>query len=177
MEKVSFGNNALKFGLFLAAFNIVLTLVYYIFDINMFEYSTMAASFVFGILFVVSFFVFGIKSYRKNSLDGVITFGQAFMQGLAIGLIGYAIIAVFNYIFNAFIAPEYMANQLEGFAEFMESTGAPDEAIDQAISDFEESLPPMKQLLSTIKSGAVMTVLFSLIVAASVKKDTTQPKI
>ena len=177
MEKITFGNNALKFGLYLAAFNIVLTLVYYIFDISMFDYSTMIANFVFGILFVVSFFVFGIKSYRQNALDGIINFKQAFLQGLAIGVVAYAVIAVFNYVFNAFIAPEFMANQLEGFAEFMENTGAPDETIDAAISDFEENLPPVNQLLSTLKSGGIMTVIFSLIVAASVKKDTTQPKI
>ena len=177
MKKNTFGNNALNFGLYLAIFNIVLTLVYYIFDISMFDYSTMIANFVFGILFVVSFFVFGVKSYRQNSLDGVITFGQAFMQGLAIGVVGYAVIAIFNYVFNAFIAPEFMANQLEGFAEFMENTGAPDEAIDAAISEFEKNLPPVKQLWSTLKSGGIMTVIFSLIVAASVKKDTTQPKV
>lgn len=177
MEKVTFGNNALKFGLFLAAFNIVLTLVYYIFDINMFEYSTMAASFVFGILFIISFFVFGVKSYRQNTLEGVINFKQAFLQGLAIGLIGYVIIAIFNFIFNTYIAPEYMVNQLEGFTEFMEGLGIPDEALDEAIKDFEENLDPINQLMSSIKQGAIMTVLFSLIVAASVKKDTTQPKI
>ncbi len=177
MEKVSFGNNALKFGLFLAAFNIVLTLVYYIFDINLFQYSTMIANFVFGILFVVAFFIFGIKSYRNNALDGIINFKQAFLQGLTIGLIGYIIIAIFNYIFNAFIAPEYMINQLEGFTEFMEGVGAPDDAIEAAIKEFEENLDPIKQLLSSLKSGIIMTVIFSLIVAASVKKDTTQPKI
>lgn len=177
MEKVSFGNNALKFGLFISAFSIVLTLIYYIFDVELFSWSSMAGNIIVGLLVIVSFFVFGVKSYRDKALGGVITFGQAFLQALAIGVIGYVIIGIFNYVFYAFIAPEYLNTQLEGFTAFMESFNMPEEALEKALSDFEAKMTPMKQLISAIQSGAIMSIIVGLIVAASIKKDTTQGNI
>lgn len=177
MEKVSFINNALKYGLIISAFNIVLTLLYYVLDIEMFSFTFIALNLTLGLLIIIGFFIFGIRNYREKGLDGKITFGQAFLQGLSIGIIGYAIIAAFTYIFHAFIAPEYMAAQMDGFIMFMESMGIPDEALDEAVSDFEENLPPINQFLSVLKSGGIMTIIFSVIIAASVKKDTTEAKI
>ena len=177
MEKITFGNNALKFGLIIAIFSIILTLVSYVLDIEVFSFSFIALNLILGLAILIGSFVFGIKNYREKSLDGKITFGQAFLQGLAIGAIGYGIIAIFTYVFHAFIAPEYMAGQLDGLIAFMEGMGVPDSALDEAIADFEEKLPPIKQLISAVQTGGIMTVIFSLIVAASVKKDTTQPKI
>jgi len=177
MDNVSFGSNALKFGLFIGIANMVLTLMFYIFNIDLFSYTSMAMNFILSLGIIISFFVFGVKSYRQNALGGKITFMQAFTQGLLIGVIGYAIIGVFNYIFNAYIAPEYMAQQLNGFIEFMEGFNLPDEVFDQAISDFEENLPPMKQLLSSLKSGTIMSLVVSLIVGLSIKKDTTETQI
>ncbi|MCK5776990.1 MAG: DUF4199 domain-containing protein [Bacteroidales bacterium] len=177
MEKNTFGNNALMYGLIIAIFNIVLTLVYYVLDIEMFSYSFIALNLTLGLAILIGVFVFGIKNYREKILDGRITFGQAFLQGLAIGAIGYGIIAIFTYVFHAFIAPEYMAGQMDSFIAFMEGMEVPDSILDEAVAEFEENLPPIKQLISAVKTGGIMTVIFSLIVAASVKKDTTQPKI
>ena len=177
MDNVSFGSNAVKFGLFIGVFNIILTLLYYVFNIDIFSYTFMGLNIVLGFGIVISFFVFGVKSYRQKALGGKITFMQAFTQGLAIGIVGYTIIGAFNYIFNAYIAPEYMAQQLDGFIEFMEGFNLPDEAFDQAIADFEDSMPPMSQLLSSLKSGAIMSLIVSLIVGLAIKKDTTETQI
>ena len=177
MDNVNFGSNAVKFGLFIGIFNIVLTLLFYVFNIDVFSYTFIGLNIVFGLGIVVSFFVFGVKSYRQKALAGKITFWQAFAQGLAIGIIGYAIIGAFSYIFNAYIAPEYMAQQLDGFIEFMEGFNLPDEAFDQAISEFENNMSPMSQLLSNLKSGAIMSLIVSLIVGFAIKKDTTETQI
>ncbi len=177
MGKVSFVNNAIKYGLIIAIFNIILTLLYYVLDIEMFSFSFIALNLTLGLAILVGIFIFGIKNYRENGLDGKITFGQAFLQGLTIGIVGYAVIAVFTYVFHAFIAPEYMAAQMDGFIAFMEGMGIPDEALDEAVAEFEKNLPPMNQLISALKSGGIMTIIFSLIVAASVKKDTTETQI
>ncbi|OYT15960.1 MAG: hypothetical protein B7C24_10230 [Bacteroidetes bacterium 4572_77] len=171
MKNVSFGSNAFKFGLLLSIFNIVLTLVYYIFDFEVFNLSFIITNLLLSTVIVGTFFVFGIKSYRDNLLNGVITYGQAVIQSLVIGIIAYAIIAVFNFIFYSYIAPEYLADQLDGFIAFMESFNLPAEAMDDAVEEFENNLTPVKQMLSMIKSGAIFTIVVSLIAAAIVKKD------
>ena len=177
MGKVSFINNALKYGLIISVINIVLTLVYYVLDVEMFSFSFIAFNLTLGIAIIVGVFLVGVKAYRTNGLEGKITFGQAFAQGLTIGVIGYGIVAIFTYIFHAYIAPDYMAAQMDSFIAFMEGMGAPDEAVDAAVSDFEKNLPPFKQFLSTLKSGAVMSIIISVIIAAVVKKDTTETQI
>ena len=177
MEKVSFANNAIKYGLFISLITIISTFVYYIFDIEMFNTTAMIGSMVFGLFIIILLFVIGIKKYRENGLGGKITFGQAFLQGLAIGIIGYAIIAIFNYVFNAFIAPEWGPNQVEGFYNMMEGFGLPDEALDQAVEDFQEQMTPIGMAINALQSGAIMSIIVSLIVAASIKKDTTQAEI
>lgn len=177
MEKVSFGSNAVKYGLIISAISIVTALIYYIFDIEMFNTTAMIGNMVFGLFVIVGAFIIGIKNFRNNGLAGKITFGQAFLQGAAIGIIGYAIVAIFNYVFYAFIAPEYGPNQVEGFYNMMEGFGLPDEALDVAVEDFKETMTPVGMLLSSLKSGAIMSLIVSLIVAASIKKDTTESEI
>lgn len=177
MEKVSFGSNAIKYGLIISVISILVSLIYYIFDIEMFNTMSMIGNLVIGLLVGVLVFIFGIKDFRNNGLGGKITFGQAFLQGLTIGIIGYAIIAIYNYVFNAFIAPEWGPNQVEGFYNWMESFGMPDAALDEAVEEFKESMTPIGMTLSTLKSGAFMSIVVSLIVAASIKKDTTQTEI
>jgi len=177
MNKISFVNNAVKFGLFLASFSIILSLVYYILEVQMFTFSFIAGNIILGLLFVISFFIFGIRNYRAKGLDGKITFGQAFAQGLAIGIVGYLIIGAYNYIFNAYIAPEYAASQLDGFTQFMEKMNVPDETLDKAISDFQTNMQPFNQLKSALVSGGIMSLIISAIVAASIKKDTTEAEI
>lgn len=177
MEKVSFGNNAIKYGLIISVISILISLIYYIFDIEMFNTASMIGNMVIGLFVGVLIFIIGIKNFREKGLGGKITFGQAFLQGLTIGIIGYVIIAIYNYVFNAFIAPEWGPNQVEGFYNWMESFGLPDEALDQAVEDFQEQMTPIGMMLSSLKSGAFMSIIVSLIVAASIKKDTTQAEI
>lgn len=176
MKNDSFFGNALKFGLIISVFNILLAFVYYIFEVQMFSFGFIAANIIVGLLIVVGVFLIGIKSYRTG-LGGVITFMQAFLQGLLIGVIAYVIIAVFNYVFYAFIAPEYAASQLDGFISFMEGFNLPDDVMDESIAKFKEGMTPIGQLKSGLQSGGIMSVIVSVILAASIKKDTTQAEI
>jgi hypothetical protein len=176
MEKSNFFGNAVKYGLIIAFFSILLSLVYYIFDVEIFQISFIISNLIISLGITITLFIFGVKSYRK-SLGGIIDFKQAFLQSLMIGLVAYTISAIYNFVFFGFIAPDYMSSQLDGFVEFMESFNMPEEALDKAIADFESKMAPMDQVWSGIKSGAIFTLILSLIVGLAIKKDTTQPEI
>lgn len=178
MKKVSFLGNAITYSLIISIFAIVLALVYYIFNIEMFSGASIASSLIIGLLILVGAFVFGVKNYREKALGGKITFWNAFLQAFTIGIFGYIVIAIFNYVFYAFIAPEYAAVQIDGFVSFMEGfAGMPEQAFDEAVADFESNMNPMGQMIQAIKSGAIMSLIVGLIVAASIKKDTNQAQI
>lgn len=177
MKKVSFVGNAFTYSLIISIFAILLTFVYYVFNIEIFSYTFIASSLIIGLLILVGAMLFGVKNYREKALGGKITFGKAFLQVFTIGIFGYAVISLFNYIFHAYIAPEYAAIQIEGFYNFMEGFGLPEEALDLAIAEFESKMTPMGQMIDGIKNGAVMSLIVGLIVAASIKKDTTEAEI
>lgn len=179
MKKVSFLGNAFTYSLIISLFSIILAIVYYVFAVEIFSYSFMAFSFISSLVFIVGAMLFGLKNYRENALGGVISFGNAFLQAFAIGILGFIVVAIFNYIFHAWIAPEYAASQMDGFVNFMEGFGAniPDEAFDEAIADFEDKMTPIGQFKSALINGGVMSLITGLILAASIKKDTTQAEI
>jgi hypothetical protein len=177
MKNVSFFNNAMKYALIISVFSIILSLIYYILEVEVFNWGFIAANFVISIVIIVGAFIFGVKNYRNNGLGGKITFGQAFLHSLVIGFIAYAIIAIYNYVFYAFIAPEYAASMTDSFITFMESMNIPEDILEQSIKDFEEQMTPMGQLLSGLKNGAVMSIIVALIVGLAIKKDTTQAEI
>ncbi len=177
MKNVSFFNNALKYALIISVFSIVLSLIYYILEVEIFNWGFIAANLVISIVIIVGAFLFGVKNYRNNGLGGKITFGQAFLQALVIGSIGYVIIALYNYVFYAFIAPEYAETMIDSFITFMEGMNIPDEILEESIKDFEDQMTPMGQLWSGLKNGAVMSIIVALIIGLAIKKDTTQAEI
>lgn len=177
MKKVSFFNNALKFGLYYAVFSIILTLVIYILDIKLYETFTSLSMLFFSLVFAIGFILYGIKTYRQNGLGGKITFGQAFGQGFVIGVIASLISVIFNYILYEFIDPGYLPNMMVEAVDYLESKGIPDEYLEPAIENMENSFSTMGQLKSGLIAGPVVSLIISLIVAAAVKKDTTTPEI
>jgi len=177
MKKVSFFNNAFKYALIISVFSIILSLIYYILEIEVFNFGFIAANLVISLLIIFGVMLYGIKNYRNNGLEGKITFGQAFLHGLVIGIIAFIITGIYNYIFYAFIAPEYANTMLDSFVNFMENMNVPDEILDKSVADFEKNMTPIGQLKGTLINGGVMSLIVSLILAAVIKKDTTQAEI
>ncbi len=172
-----FWQNVLKYGLIYALISIVITLVYYIFDVNIMSTSVSITTFVITFVILLAIFIISVKQYRNQGLDGKITFLRAFLHTLAIGVIGGVVIGLFNYIFYAYIAPEYLASQVEPFIEMMEKFNLPEEAMDEAISKFEESIQPLRMLRSQLTSSLILSAVIGLFIGVFIKKDITTPEI
>jgi len=69
----------------------------------------------------LSFVFFGIKHFRDQVNNGSVTFGKALLIGLAISLITAIAFGILDYIYVAYINPdfteEYYANSLERMQE------------------------------------------------------------
>lgn len=126
--------------------------------------------------FVISFvllFIFA-KNYRNKELGGYISFSEAFKFTMLVIVFSTLISLVYTYIFNAFIAPDYMENLMAVLQQktmnFMESKGVPEAQMEKALEKFEEIPTIWKSLRQTAVSGLIGGAIISLIVSAIVKK-------
>ena len=166
-------NYGILFGLLLIIYSVVL----YMFNIIPVGLSKLSLLLLIVNLAIYFFALwFFTKSYRNDILGGYIDYGKAFLFGLLIVAFSSILMAIYNYIFNAFIDPDYVqkvtdATQ-EWTREYMSSKGLPQAQIDITMEKFEsESLPtPLKSALQGILGGVIFGAIVSLITSAIVKK-------
>ena len=77
-------------------------------------YSSMAISLV--------FVFFGIKNYRDQENGGTISFGQALKVGMLITTFAALGFGIIDYIYTAYINPEFVQEYLEHFSKDLENT-------------------------------------------------------
>ncbi|HNS17959.1 MAG TPA: DUF4199 domain-containing protein [Bacteroidales bacterium] len=163
--------HSLIYGLILGALLIVVSLIYYILDVNMFGLGFIFLNLFIMLAVVIVVMLLGAKSFRDKYLGGKIDFKQCFFIGLIIGLVGFIISVLYNFIFMSYIEPGMME---ESVNQFIEKWGdkMTEEQLDDAINKMQSRLTPASQIRSGATSGIIMSVLFSLIVSLFVKKDT-----
>ena len=169
--KKSLFGSSLYYGLILGAILVVINLLYYILDVNMFNFGFAAVSLLISVAVVVLVLLIGINSYRDKSLGGEISFGTCFFSGLIMGLIGFIISALYSFVFYKYFEPDLLAESFEKFVEMMENMGLPDEQLDEVIRRSVDKFNPEAQLRSQMISGGAIAVIMSLIVSAFVKKQ------
>lgn len=166
--------NGIKFGLISAVISIVVTVLMYAIDINLF-----ANSFI-GIGMVVFYISLGIYvvSTTKKDMGGTINFKEAFTAFFIYCVIGIAIANIFNYILFNFIDPaakeQILDITIKKTVEFMEKFDTPKEAIKEAVVSLKEN---DQYSIANIIKGSAFSIIFSsivgLIVAAVMKSKTT----
>ena len=91
-----------------------------------------------GMILSFSLIFFGIRSYRNNFNEGVISFGKAFKIGLFIALIAstvYVITWLFLY-FN--VVPDFADKYCANLVENMRKCGASEIALNKKIEEMKE---------------------------------------
>ena len=126
------------------------------------------------VIILSSLFIFiGIKSYRDNYNNGIITFGKAFQVGIFITLISalmYTIVWEIVY-FN------FMNDLMDGYfaaeVERLKTSGASQEEINKSI-DFATSYKtnPLVNAAMTIVEPTTITVPMTLIASLVMKRKT-----
>lgn len=167
--------SSLTYGAYLGLISIFLSVV--IWAGGVIESMGIFGGIIIGLLsLVVSFIIVLLfaKAYRNKEMGGYITFGQAFQFTFLVIVFSTIISMIYTYIFNAFIAPDYMENLMAVMQEktmaYMEKVGAPEAQIDKAIAKLEEIPTIWKTLRQTALSGLIGGTIVALIVSAIVKK-------
>lgn len=174
--KPSLLKSAINGGLLLGLIQIIYSVIMYVFDIMPIGLSKMGIMFVISLLIYFFIIFYSSKSYRNNVLGGYISFGQAFVFGLLLAVFSAILFAIYNYIFNAFIDPDYSEKILSASKSwtesFMESKGVAEAQIEEAMDkiDAKGIVTPLKSVKQALIGGTVFGVIISLITAAIVKK-------
>ncbi|MES2864495.1 MAG: DUF4199 domain-containing protein [Bacteroidota bacterium] len=166
--------NGIKFGVISGIISIVVTVLMYAIDINLF-----ANSYI-GFGMVIFYLILGIYvvSTTKKEMGGVINFKEAFTAYFIYCVIGIVIANIFNYILFNFIDPAAKEQILEitikKTVEFMEKFDTPKEAMKEAIVSLKEN---DQYSIANIIKGSAFSIIFSsiigMIVAAIMKTKTT----
>jgi hypothetical protein len=175
-EKSSpFLKTALTYGVYLGLISILISVV--IWAGGIIESMGLFGGAIIGLFsFLISFILLWIfaRNYRNKECEGYISFMGAFKFTLLVIVISTVISVIYSYIFNAFIAPDYLENLMAVMQQktlaFMESKGVPEAQMDKAIEKFQEIPTIWKTLRQTALSGLIGGTIISLIVSVIVKK-------
>jgi len=128
----------------------------------------------FTVIILSSIFIFfGIKSYRDNYNDGVISFGKAFQVGILITLIS----ALMYVLVWEIIYFNFMNDMMDGYfaaeAEKMKASGASQEELQGAREmAIKYKTNPLYNAMFTIMEPTTITVPMTLIASLVMKRKT-----
>ncbi len=162
---------AAKYGLFLGLFMIVVTVIFYVINIEL------LAKWWLGIILFLVIIGVGIASSIKarKLLNGFISFKGAFSSYFTTVVVAVLLSSIFSIILFNVIDPEasdiIKERIIETSTQMMENFGAPQTEIDKAVAQMQEQ--NQFSVVSQLKSLAwqfLFYAIIGLIVALAIKK-------
>ncbi len=165
-SKPSWFNNALMYGIYTGIASIILSLLFFAFDVSKTSWINYLSTLV-----LIAGIVMATMHYRDKINGGLVTYGKAFLTGLIVSVVVGVISALYIYVHYGFID----VNGLDEIAAMSEQQmldmGMSDEMIDKqmAMSSKFMEMPIMNimALVGTVTWG----VIISLITSAILKKN------
>lgn len=178
MEKAksSVFKDTIKYGIMIGLISIIISVLLYIFDL-------VAISFwldiIIGLFNIVIYFIIMLvlmKKYRDKVLNGFMKYGRGIAFAAISGLYAAILVAIYTFLFNEVIDPDYQKNIMERMNEmkvdYLYQAGLPDDQIDKIIDEMQSQKIPSttKSALLSILGNMILILIVSLIAAAFAKK-------
>lgn len=159
---------ALYYGLITGVALIVLSLILYITNL----YMNRPLGYL-SMLLLVAGMVYGTFEYRKNYMNGFITYGQAFTLCFLIGLFTAVITAIYTFIFAEFIYPGFTQEILEKARQEMLNSGREmtDEQLEMAMEWTRKFTSPVMMAIMDLVTKVFFSVILALLAALFLKKE------
>jgi hypothetical protein len=164
--------NCLPYGLILGGILVVLSLLIYIADINMFSIWFGIVNFLVSVLLIpVTLVILGTNSLRiKLAPERKINYWQALLSCFIILFIGYFISVLYSYIFTHWIDTEYISHNIDKFRQMMQGYNVPENKIDEQVTKIEEGMGIIKQIITSTGICIVLSFILALIVRKKEKE-------
>jgi len=170
--KPGLGSYMLRYGLMIAALQIVLSLVLYLIDFNPFKPGSSIINLFLTLLISIVVLRAGLIKYRQVNFEGRISYGQLFIAGALILLVSSVVGSLFSYLFYQVYEPDLMMRYAQ---EMLDSYVGriPEQQFDMMEERIMKNLEPGRQLMSMLINIPVSSIVISAIVSLFIKKDTT----
>ena len=170
--------HGLKYGAILAGVQILIQLLIYIFNIDMFGMGMMILNFIIMMALMIFLMAQACIRYRDKYLDNRITFLNCWVMGLIVGISSTLIVTLYTYVFYTWFEPELLKTMMQKVmdmtSERLANAEISEEEKDQILQKISEGFTTSKMLMQSLISFTIQSVLFSLIASAFVrKKDKT----
>lgn len=162
---------ALRFGLFLGLFYVPLALVANTFVASYFIHY--AARFLVYVFYMILVGVFAARIRKANG--GYIEFSELFGATFVMLLVGGIIAFVYNYVYIAYIDPDFSMKMKEATLSMMERQNLPEEQLDKVSTTFDEQIAKSKKFnfgdnIFALLGSIILDTLIGLIPVAILKK-------
>ncbi|MDZ7881028.1 MAG: DUF4199 domain-containing protein [Saprospiraceae bacterium] len=170
--EVSFMPTAQKWGLYLAAATVILTILI---SIVGFDFSSMKSMAIYGVVAGLSglatIIVCGVAVIREHrtNLGGFIDFKQAFLVCFVAFLIGTVISSGFNFVYNTYINPSFMDGMRESMNNMFDEANVPEVARADAFKSIDDARTISGTFMTFLKSTVFMAIM-AAIMAGIMKK-------
>jgi len=160
--------NGINYGMIAAAAMIIFSLIMYLVDMHL-NTSIMWI----GYIFLIGAIVWGTIEYRNKVLNGFMSYGKAFSTSFMIVLFAAIILAIYNFIFYQFIAPDAVQDLADiGRESIIErAPDISDEQLDETIQATSFMYTPIWLSIMGLVSQLIIGVIISLITSIFLKKE------
>lgn len=164
-KSAEFWKNSMNYGAIVGASLIILSLVFYFFDIT-----NQFASTVLNYAVVIAGIIFGTKNLRDKLEGGRISYARALGAGTTVSLFASIILGFYMFVFMKFIDPDFQDKILAMMEEKMYADGTPEELIERSLEMTKKFMTPTIMMVSTFFGFTFWGFLFSLITSIFLKK-------
>jgi len=163
-------NHASKQGFIAGLILIGVTVVVYVFSINMYSPLMGLVSLAVTWGTIIIFLYKAAAGYRTELDVSIMDYWPTMLLLFITALITFYMSAFFGYLLNTVIDPEYHLELIRQFEEDI-LPQMPEEMRAETLARTKSTMQPMKQLLSSLLGSTLMALIFSVIMAFLVRKN------
>lgn len=166
-EQPSLARVALKWGVILGVASIIFSLILYLTD-SIGNTSLSAVTY----LIIIGGLVLAMREFRTLNM-GYMRYGQGLSIGTLTAGIGGLLSSLFSVFYTTVIDTNVMARVIDKQRDTLEASGASDEMIEQQMKMMDMFQSPGITFAVGVIGSVVLGFIFSLIIAAIMKKEKT----
>ena len=169
MEQVSMKSLAIRYGIILGVISTVINLGLIVGGVST-DPTISAVSSVGSIIISIAFMVVVFNTFKRGN-EGYMEFKDGFKGGTLLMVISGVISTLVQYVYIAFIDPDYMKNiRAQAEEQMLQNPQATEESMELIEKIMSFTTSPEFILISGIIGSAIFGAILALIVAAIMKK-------
>ena len=153
-------------GIILGLALIIYSVLLYVLDLNLNKYLGWVSYII-----MIAIIIYATNAYRKNTLNGNMSYGQALGLATIIIVFGALLSSIYEYIFITIIDPGYMDKVLAAAEEQLLQQGLSDDQIEMGLSVQRKMMQPFVVSILNFFGTVFIGFIISLITSAFLKKE------